>query len=120
MATLEEVMAKKNEFRQYRDNYTLRFNDDAEGVVWTTGNLQRFLRNLWNANPILRELNPDKTARAYALRIGRTVNVALYRSAKTGKGYANFYLVPHTVLKCYRDSYSGIISRNAMKAVKVL
>lgn len=113
-------MAKRQEFRQYCDNYTLKFNDDEQGVVWTTGNLHRFLRNLWNANPILRELNPDRTARDFAIRIGKNIGVALNLNAKKGKGYANFYLVPSSVLKCYRDAYSGTVSRNAMKAVKVL
>ena len=110
-------MAKRQEFRQYRDNYTLKFNDDEQGVVWTTGNLQRVLRNLWNANQILRELNPDRTARDFAIRIGRNMT---NRLLKTGGVVAPFYLVPVHAKAQYRNLYAGTITRNVMKAAKVL
>ena len=111
-------MAKK--YREHRDNYTLRFNDDTDGVVWTTGNLLRFLRNLWNANPILRELNPDRTARDFALRVGASMYKNMRYADKRGWGAGNFYLVPMTAAKKYQDAYAGKITRNVMKAAKVL
>ena len=93
---------KKNFHRECCDNYTLTFNDDESGVVWTTGNLNRFLRTLWNANPILRELNPDRTAKAFALRMSIRMFDSLYRSEKKGRHNANFYLVPLTASDLHR------------------
>lgn len=110
-------MAKRQEFRQNRDSYTLRFNDDEQGVVWTTGNLTRFLRNLWNANPILRKLNKDRTARDFANRISSSMYTSLYNS---GTGTSNFYLVPRNTKGVYRTLYAGTVTRNVMKATKVL
>lgn len=112
-------MGKKKEFKEYRDNYTLRFNDDEAGVTWTTGNLSRFLRNLWNANPVLRENNPDRTAREFALRVGHMMVSSLtYQTTKKECSTANFYLVPRACK--YRNLYAGTITKNVMKATKVI
>jgi hypothetical protein len=109
-------MAKK-EYRQHCDSYTLHFNDDGEGVVWTTGNLQRFLRNLYHANPILRQLNHGISAKEFAKSVAdRSMSVM----CQMGRSVANFYLVPRSAGVGARELYSGTISRNVMKSAKVI
>ena len=105
----------RKEYRSSRDNYVLTFNDDEEGVSWTTGNLSRFLRNLWVSNPILQKLNPEKNAYDYALRMVSNIGSSLYLSENIT---VNFYLVPRSADE-YRAAYSGTITRNTSKSMKL-
>ena len=105
-------MAKTKEIRATRDHYILKFND-GDPEKWRVGNLSRFLRNLCNDNPILRELNPkDKTAQQFALRMAMKMNSGLTRNMKAfGSNEANFYLTPPGSARKLRDFYSGVIIR---------
>ena len=112
-----EITMAKQQYRQTRDNYTLHFNDDNKDVVWTTGNLRRFLRNLWNANPVLHKYNEDRDARSFAIRVARNAFVSMHN---TQSNTVKFYLVHKNAGPEARAMYSGTISRNVMKSAKVL
>ena len=110
-------MPKKDEVRSNRDYYILKFEDEDYKISWRTGNLKRFMRNLFNDNKVLRDAWPNHTAKTFARAKISTISSALnnYKS-KNGVNACPFYLLPKNHVS--RLYYMGLIERRSPEKLK--
>lgn len=98
-------MAKVKQ-KEYRDYYILKFKDEEFSTDWKTGNLSRFMRNLWNVNEVLRtawkkegvktdkEFSTKMVVRACARFLyhqGKTNTITVYFLPKSHEAYDSCY-----------------------------
>ena len=108
---------KETEVRSTRDFYILKFEDEDYKVSWRTGNLRRFLRNLFTDNKVLRDAWPKLNAIQFAVKMANNITYNLRsHKIKNNVNACPFYLLPYSHVS--RFYYMGMIERRSPERLK--
>jgi len=103
---------KEKEIRNYRDKFTISYEDENNLKKEDIGNLTKHFRLLYVLNPDIRGYYPQcKTAQDYAFRMVNKTQTYLWHSKRNGSNCATLCLLPYWADETDKINFTFTITR---------